>query len=72
MHCKLQHPVGQPPRLTEARRWALELEASALGAEIEMLGQELFSQPMRIELLGCAAGQCAAGIEAAAGLCRTA
>ena len=45
-------PVGQPPRLTEARRWALELEASALGAEIEMLDQELLSQPMRIELLG--------------------
>jgi potassium efflux system protein len=45
-------PVGQPPRLTEARRWALELEASALGAEIEMLDQELLSQPMRVELLG--------------------
>jgi potassium efflux system protein len=44
-------PVGQPSRLTEARRWALELEASALGAEIEMLDQELLSQPMRIELL---------------------
>lgn len=45
-------PVGQLPRLTEARRWALELEFSALGAEIDMLDQELLSQPMRIELLG--------------------
>ena len=50
----LQAPVpdGQAQRLTEARRWALELEARALAAEIEMLEQELLSQPMRVELLG--------------------
>ena len=42
----------QGPRLVEARRWALEHEMRALGAEMEMLDQELLSQPMRIELLG--------------------
>ncbi|MDH3387676.1 MAG: mechanosensitive ion channel, partial [Gammaproteobacteria bacterium] len=49
---QLPTPEGQPQRLTEARRWALEHEARAVSAEIEMLNQELFSQPMRIELLG--------------------
>lgn len=39
------------PLLGEARRWTLEHEALALNAEIEMLEQELLSQPMRIELL---------------------
>ena len=45
-------PEGELPRLAEARRWSLEQEARTLGAEIEMLNQELLSQPMRIELLG--------------------
>ncbi len=45
-------PENQLPRLVEARRWSLEQEAGALSAEIEMLNQELLSQPMRIELLG--------------------
>ncbi len=44
-------PEGQSQRLTEARQWILELESKALNAEIEMLNQELLSQPMRIELL---------------------
>ncbi len=50
----LQLPIsdGQPPRQGEAQRWALELEALALGTHIEMLDQELLSQPMRMELLG--------------------
>jgi potassium efflux system protein len=43
---------GKTPRLTEARRWALEHEQRALNAETEMLNRELLSQPMRIELLG--------------------
>ncbi len=43
---------GQLPRLVEARRLSLEQESAALGARIEMLNQELLSQPMRIELLG--------------------
>jgi potassium efflux system protein len=43
--------TGQSPRLIEAQRWALEFEAAALGAEIEMLNQELVSQPIRIELI---------------------
>ncbi|MBT8436481.1 MAG: mechanosensitive ion channel [Gammaproteobacteria bacterium] len=45
-------PDGELPRLAEARRWSLQQEARTLGAEIEMLNQELLSQPMRIELLG--------------------
>lgn len=45
-------PQGQLPLLSEALRWALELELLALGAEVRMLDQELLSQPMRIELLG--------------------
>lgn len=45
-------PEDEIPRLSEARRWALELESRAIAAEIEMLNQELLSQPMRIERLG--------------------
>ncbi len=45
-------PESGSPRITEARRWALQLEARALAAEIEMLNQELLSHPPRIELLG--------------------
>lgn len=44
-------PEGELPLLSEARRWALEQEALALSTEIQMLEQELLSQPMRIELL---------------------
>jgi potassium efflux system protein len=49
---QLPTPENQPQRLTEAQRWALELDARAFAAEIEMLEQELLSQPMRVELLG--------------------
>jgi potassium efflux system protein len=42
----------QLSRLVEARRWSLEQEFGTLGAEIEMLNQELLSQPVRMELLG--------------------
>ncbi len=44
-------PEDQPQRLTEARRWTLEHESLALGAEIEMLNQELLGIPARTELL---------------------
>ncbi|MCP4430702.1 MAG: mechanosensitive ion channel [Gammaproteobacteria bacterium] len=44
-------PEGELPRFTEARRWALEQEALSLDTEIQMLDQELLSQPMRVELL---------------------
>ena len=40
----------QSPRLAEARLWALQLETRTLTAEIEMLNQELLSQPVRVEL----------------------
>ncbi len=49
---QLPSPEDQLPRLVEARRWSLEQEAGAIGAEIEMSNQELLSQPMRMELLG--------------------
>ncbi len=49
---QLPVPEDQSPRLTEARTWAFEHEARALTAEIDMLEQELLSQPMRVELLG--------------------
>ncbi len=42
---------GQSQRLAEARLWQLQVESRTLVAEIEMLNQELLSQPMRIELL---------------------
>ncbi len=45
-------PDSGSPRISEARRWALQIEAQALAAEIEMLNQELLSHPVRIELLG--------------------
>jgi potassium efflux system protein len=48
---QLPIPESELPQLIEARRWTLQHEAMALGAEIEMLNQELLSQPMRIELL---------------------
>ena len=43
---------GSSQRLEEARLWALQLETRALAAEIDMLNQELLSQPMRVELYG--------------------
>jgi potassium efflux system protein len=42
---------GEASAEAQARRWALETRAEALAAEIEMLNQELLSQPARLELL---------------------
>jgi potassium efflux system protein len=36
---------------SQARRWALQTQAAALSAELEMLNQELLSQPARVDLL---------------------
>ena len=44
-------PADRLPALAEAKRWALQSEAMALGAEIQELDEELLSQPMRINLL---------------------
>ena len=41
---------GQSQRQAEARLWALQLETRTLTAEIELLNQELLSQPTRVEL----------------------
>jgi potassium efflux system protein len=43
--------ADESPRLIEAKRWAMQSESMALGAEIKMLDQELLSAPMRLELL---------------------
>jgi len=42
---------GETSAETQARRWALETHAEALAAEIDMLNQELLSQPARVALL---------------------
>jgi potassium efflux system protein len=39
------------PEVTQARRWATEARLEELRAEVLMLGQELASQPMRLDLL---------------------
>ncbi len=48
---KVPPPDNELPALTEARRWALETQRSAVSAEIHALDEELLSRPMRIELL---------------------
>jgi len=46
-----EREAGEPAELAEARRWVREARIDQLRAEILMLGQELASQPMRLELL---------------------
>jgi len=47
---KVPASSAQSQRFAEARQWALQIEMRTLAAEIEMLNQELLSQPMRVEL----------------------
>jgi potassium efflux system protein len=49
----LQKPgnSAEPAILQEARRWNLQAQQQALAAELNMLDQELLSQPMRVDLL---------------------
>jgi potassium efflux system protein len=47
---KVPESADQSQSVAEARLWSLQLETRALAAEIEMLNQELLSQPMRVEL----------------------
>jgi len=42
---------GEASAEAQARRWGLETHARALAAEIEMLNQELLSQPVQVQLL---------------------
>ena len=44
-------PPGESDIVTEARAWARQSAARALGEEARRLDQELLSQPMRVELL---------------------
>lgn len=47
---QVAHP-GESPQLSEARQWSLQTKQRALRAELNMLDQELLSQPMRVDLL---------------------
>jgi len=47
---KIPATSTESQRLQESRLWALQIETRTLAAEIEMLNQELLSQPMRVEL----------------------
>jgi potassium efflux system protein len=49
---KVPESGDQSAAVAEARLWSVQLETQALAAEIEMLNQELLSQPMRVELYG--------------------
>ncbi len=48
---KKSKPSEEPAVLNEARRWTLMAQRQALTAEINMIDQELLSQPVRLELL---------------------
>ena len=48
---KIPAPKTESPLETEVWQWMLDTEKLAIRAEIEMLDQELLSQPMRLELL---------------------
>jgi potassium efflux system protein len=43
--------AGEEPSMAQARVWVLQTKNAALSAEINMLNQELLSQPMRLDLL---------------------
>jgi potassium efflux system protein len=50
---KLKQPAGAGDivQITEARRWSLQAQSQALTGEINMLDQELLSQPTRVDLM---------------------
>ena len=48
---KKASPEKEQAALKEARKWQLQARHQALSAKINMLDQELLSQPMRLELL---------------------
>ena len=60
---KLPPPADEGPEQAEARRWELETRYEALSAEIEMLDQELLSQPARADLLRAKRDKALARIE---------
>jgi potassium efflux system protein len=59
---KLPSPADEGPTKAEARRWVLETGYEALSAEIQMLDQELLSQPARVELLKARRDKAAASV----------
>jgi potassium efflux system protein len=59
---KLPSPADEGPTKAEARRWVLETGYEALSAEIQMLDQELLSQPARVDLLKARRDKAAASV----------
>ena len=59
---KLPSPADEGPTKAEARRWVLETGYEALSAEIQMLDEELLSQPARVELLKARRDKAAASV----------
>lgn len=53
LNAQLQQPAARdiPAALAEAQRWNQQSRVQALNAEINMLDQELLSQPMRLALI---------------------
>ena len=51
LQLKLPAPADEGPTTVEAKRWELETRYQALSTEIQMLDQELLSQPVRVDLL---------------------
>lgn len=56
-------PANESPLLAIARSWLSQSEGKALGAQLQMLDQELLSQPMRVALLKALRDQSALSIE---------
>ena len=59
---RLQSRAHEGQTKAEARRWVLETQYEALSAEIQMLDQELLSQPARLDLLQARRDKAAASV----------
>ena len=59
---RLQSRADEGQTKAEARRWVLETQYEALSAEIQMLDQELLSQPARLDLLQAKHDKAAASV----------
>ena len=60
---KLPKASDEDAALSQARRWVLESRLQLLSAEINMLNQELLSQPLRVDLLEAERDRAEAGIQ---------
>jgi len=60
---KLPQASDEDAAASQARRWVLESRLQLLSAEVNMLNQELLSQPLRIDLLEAERDRAEAGIQ---------